>query len=121
MRQPILRQHEIQVRTFVLLMPPFMPANEAVHWAVRSVEMSLKAGADCMAIIPTRGGNGLMEQLAAGGQFSPPTLTMLDEAFASTLSLPTFHRDVSSYICWTSGIWKDFTHAPAAAHYGSNA
>lgn len=90
-----LRQHEIQVRTFVLLMPPFMPANEAVDWAVRSVELSLQVGANCTAIIPTRGGNGLMEQLVAEGQFSPPTLRMLESAFAASLSIPEFQRDAT--------------------------
>lgn len=90
-----LRRHDIQVRTFVLLMPPFMPASEAVDWAVRSVALSMQVGATCTAVIPTRGGNGLMEQLAAEGQFSPPTLAMLETAFASALSLPEFQRDAT--------------------------
>ena len=38
-------------------------------------------------MIPTRGGNGLLEQLAAAGQFSRPTLAMLEEAFAAALAL----------------------------------
>ena len=80
----------IHVRAFVLLMPPFMPAEEAVDWAVRSVATAMEAGAGCSAIIPTRGGNGLMEQFAAQGQFTPPTLAMLEDSFAAVLALPEF-------------------------------
>lgn len=85
-----LRRHGIQVRAFVLLMPPFMSAGEAVHWAVRSVATTIQAGATCTAVIPTRGGNGIMEQFATQGEFTPPTLAMLEEAFAAALALPEF-------------------------------
>ncbi len=85
-----LRRNGIHVRAFVLLMPPFMPADKAVHWAVRSVATALEADATCVAVIPTRGGNGLMEQFAAQGQFTPPTLAMLEEAFKGSLALPEF-------------------------------
>lgn len=83
-----LRRHGIQVRAFVLLMPPLMLAGEAVHWAVRSVATAIQAGATCTVVIPTRGGNGMMEQFATQGEFTPPTLAMLEEAFAAALSLP---------------------------------
>ena len=83
-----LRRHGIHVRAFVLLMPPFMRAEEAVQWAVRSVALAMEAGATCVAVIPTRGGNGLMEQLAREGEFSPPRLAMLEETLARSLALP---------------------------------
>jgi len=82
-----LRRSEILVRAFVLLMPPFMPPGKAVHWAVESVATAVRAGAGCAVIIPTRGGNGLMEQFAAEGKFSPPTLEMLEESLAAALTL----------------------------------
>ncbi len=85
-----LRRNSIHVRAFVLLMPPFMPVEEAVHWAVRSVATAIQAGAGCTAIIPTRGGNGLMEEFAAQRNFAPPTLTMLEDSFAGSLALPEF-------------------------------
>jgi len=85
-----LRKQGIHVRAFVLLMPPFMLAGEAVHWAVRSVAAAIDAGATCTAVIPTRGGNGLMEQLAAQGEFNPPTLAMLEETLDASLALPGF-------------------------------
>ena len=33
-----LREHDIALRVFVLLNPPFMPADEAVEWACRSLD-----------------------------------------------------------------------------------
>ncbi len=33
-----------------------------------------------MSIIPVRGGNGEMERLAAVGEFTPPTLSQLEDA-----------------------------------------
>lgn len=90
-----LRRNGIHVRAFVLLMPPFMPPAESVHWAVRSVATAVEAGAGCSAIIPTRGGNGLMEQFASQGQFSPPTLAMLEDSFAASLALPEFNPNSS--------------------------
>ena len=85
-----LRRHGIHVRAFVLLMPPFMPTSEAVHWAVRSVATAIQTGATCTAVIPTRGGNGLMEQFAAQEEFTPPTLAMLEETLARAFSLAEF-------------------------------
>ncbi|MGI8978439.1 MAG: radical SAM protein [Pirellulaceae bacterium] len=93
-----LRRHGIHVRAFILLMPPFMPADEAVRWAARSVATAVEAGAGCSAIIPTRGGNGLMEQFALLGQFSPPTLAMLEDSFAASLALPELKTPHSSRI-----------------------
>jgi archaeosine synthase beta-subunit len=90
-----LIKHGIHVRAFVLLMPPFMPADEAVHWAVRSVATALEAGATCVSLIPTRGGNGLMEQFAARGELAPPTLAMLEETLASALALPQLSANSS--------------------------
>lgn len=83
-----LTRHGIHVRAFVLLMPPFMRVDEAVHSAVRSVAAALDAGATCVTVIPTRGGNGLMEQFGARGEFAPPTLAMLEETLAFALALP---------------------------------
>jgi radical SAM enzyme (TIGR01210 family) len=83
-----LHKQRIHVRAFVLLLPPFMQAGHAVHWAAHSVDFALQAGACCVAIIPTRGGNGLMEQLAAAGRFTRPTLAMVEESLAAAFSLP---------------------------------
>lgn len=83
-----LRRHGIHVRAFVLLLPPFMQPGDAVQWAAQSVDFALQAGSGCVAIIPTRGGNGFMERLAADGKFSRPTLAMVEEGLAASFELP---------------------------------
>jgi len=71
-----LHRHDIALRVFVLLSPPFMPAGEAVEWACRSIDLSAECGATACSVIPTRGGNGAME--AIGDAFVPPRLNALE-------------------------------------------
>ncbi len=79
-----LLKHEISVRAFVLLRPPFMSEQEGIDWALRSIEYAFSHGVECCSVIPTRAGNGIMEQLTSRGQFTPPRLSsmevVLDEA-----------------------------------------
>ena len=82
-----LRRHKIDVRAFILVQPPFMQPDEAVFWARRSLEFAFDYGANAATLISTRGGNGAMEALATAGEFSPPALSMLEEAAAYGLSL----------------------------------
>jgi archaeosine synthase beta-subunit len=74
-----LAENDIDLRVFVLLGAPHIPAHESVAWTVRTVEYAADRGASVVSIIPVRGGNGEMERLQAGGEFSPPTLTQLEE------------------------------------------
>ena len=71
-----LHRHDIALRVFVLLSPPFMPAGEAVEWACRSIDLAAESGATACSVIPTRGGNGAMEVL--GDSFVPPRLDALE-------------------------------------------
>ncbi len=82
-----LRDHDIDLRVFVLVQPPFMQPEEAVLWAQRSVDFAFDCGATAVTLIPTRGGNGAMEALAANGQFSPPRLETLETCFSYGLGL----------------------------------
>jgi radical SAM enzyme (TIGR01210 family) len=76
-----LLRHGIALRAFVLVRPPFLPAeDEARHWAKRSIGFAFDCGASVASLIPTRGGNGAMEALEALGQFSPPRLADLEAA-----------------------------------------
>jgi len=75
-----LRAHDIDLRVFILVRPPFMREQDAEEWAVRSLEFAFACGATAASLIPTRGGNGAMEELAAVGEFSPPDLAMLENA-----------------------------------------
>jgi radical SAM enzyme (TIGR01210 family) len=77
-----LKAHSIGVRAFILLRPPFLSESEGVLWAKRSLDFAFANGVDSAVIIPTRGGNGAMEQLAAQGYFQPPRLDSLEEVVA---------------------------------------
>lgn len=74
-----LADNDIDLRVFVLLGAPHVPAADSVEWTVRTVEYAAQCGAAVVSIIPVRGGNGEMERLAALGEFTPPTLTQLEE------------------------------------------
>jgi radical SAM enzyme (TIGR01210 family) len=78
-----LRANGIDLRVFVLVKPPFMREEEAVEWASRSVDFAFGCGATAITLIPTRGGNGAMEELG----FAPPRLETLEAAFAYGLGL----------------------------------
>lgn len=82
-----LKVHAIDLRTFILVKTPWQSEGTAVNWAVRSVEFSIECGATVTALIPTRFGNGALEELAASGEFAPPKLEMLETAFEQSLNL----------------------------------
>ena len=73
-----LKGHDIDVRVFILLRPPWLAEGEAVEWANRSIDFAFDCGATVCSIIPTRAGNGAMEALAAAGEFAPPSLASLE-------------------------------------------
>lgn len=75
-----LARHDVDLRVFVLLGAPFVPAGEAVEWTVRTVRHAVECGAAVVSIIPVRGGNGELERLASLGNFTPPTLSQLEWA-----------------------------------------
>lgn len=75
-----LHENDIDLRVFILIKPPFMREEEAVEWAARSLEFAFECGATAATLIPTRGGNGAMEELAANGEFSPPSLATVEAA-----------------------------------------
>ena len=82
-----LAEAGIRLRTFVLLQPPYMPPAESVHWAVESCRFAFDNGVECITIVPTRGGNGAMEDLTSDGWFQPPSLAALETALQHALEL----------------------------------
>jgi hypothetical protein len=82
-----LAKNNISLRVFVLVKPPFLHDTEAVFWAERSVDFAFDCGAGVVSLIPTRAGNGAMDQLGKSGEFTPPTLDALEAATAYGLSL----------------------------------
>ena len=82
-----LIREDIDVRAFILLRPPFMSEEEGVGWAIRSIEFAFEAGVSCCSVIPTRAGNGIMEDLLRTGAFSPPDIRSLETVLESGLGM----------------------------------
>jgi radical SAM enzyme (TIGR01210 family) len=82
-----LREHDIGVRAFTLLRPPFLDESEGVEWAKRSLDYAFSLGVECCVVIPTRAGNGAMEILQAQGEFSPPQIKSLEKVLEYGISM----------------------------------
>lgn len=76
----LLAREGIALRVFLLLRPPWLSEAEGLEWACRSLEYAAGCGAEVAVVIPTRDGNGAMEDLARRGEFSPPRLRSLEAA-----------------------------------------
>jgi radical SAM enzyme (TIGR01210 family) len=73
-----LRGAGVDVRVFILMKPPFLDDAEAVEWGRRSIDFAFDCGANVVSLIPTRAGNGALEELAREGLFSPPKLSAFE-------------------------------------------
>jgi radical SAM enzyme (TIGR01210 family) len=88
-----LGERGIDVRAFVLVAPPFVPAGQQREWLQRSVDAAFDAGASTVSLVPMRSGNGAVEALESEGEFTPPTLDAFEHAFAGALlGRPTARR-----------------------------
>ncbi|UBM60502.1 hypothetical protein LAG90_07590 [Marinilongibacter aquaticus] len=83
-----LRQHDIDVRAFVLLNPPYLTDREEnIYWAIKAVEFAFACGVNFCTLIPTRTGNGIMEELEKQGLYQAPELSTLEDTLEACLSL----------------------------------
>ncbi len=82
-----LIRHDISARAFILVRPPFMTETQGLLWAKRSIDFAFDVGVECCALIPTRGGPGAMDDLAARGLFAPPPLETLETALEYGIGL----------------------------------
>jgi radical SAM enzyme (TIGR01210 family) len=82
-----LRRHDIDVRVFILVQPPYMVPAEALFWAQRGLDFAMEHGATAATLIPTRAGNGAMEVLMQRGEFAPGALHTLESAMEYGLGL----------------------------------
>ncbi len=64
-----------------------MSEEEGIEWAVRSFTFAFDVGVQCCSIVPTRAGNGIMEQLEQDGHFAPPTLASLETVLEEGLRM----------------------------------
>lgn len=78
---------EVDLRVFILVRPPWLSEDEGLTWAKRSLDFAFDCGASVCALIPTRTGNGAMEQLRDAGEFRPPSLKSLEAALEYGISL----------------------------------
>ena len=81
-----LEKRRIPTRAFLLLRPPFLSEAEGVDWALRSIEFAFSVGVRCCSVIPTRDGNGIMDQLKQTNQFTPPHLNSLEIVLQTALA-----------------------------------
>ena len=93
-----LHRHDIALRVFILLSPPFMPAGEAIEWACRSIDLAAECGATACTVIPTRRGNGAMEAL--GDAFVPPELPALEAVIEYGLGQRRAGPDATGRSLW---------------------
>jgi radical SAM enzyme (TIGR01210 family) len=102
-----LSENGIDLRVFVLLGAPYVPAEESVEWTVRTVGHAVECGTAVVSIIPVRGGNGEVERLQALGDFIPPALSQLEDALDGCLHF------TGSVV--TADLW-DVDRLPACEH-----
>jgi radical SAM enzyme (TIGR01210 family) len=83
-----LHTQQIALRSFILVKPPFETDEaEALNWSNRSLEFAFDCHSAVAVLIPVRGGNGALEELARLGQFSPPALATLEAALDHGIAL----------------------------------
>jgi radical SAM enzyme (TIGR01210 family) len=75
----------VDLRVFILLQPPGMPAEMAVEGVVDSLRFADHCGARHASIIATRGGNGMMERFSLNGSFKAPSAFALERCFDQAL------------------------------------
>jgi archaeosine synthase beta-subunit len=87
-----LRHRGAELRVFLLVAPPFVPAGEQDAWLLRSIDVAFDSGAGVVSLVPTRGGNGAMEALTAAGEFRQPCLADIERSVDAVFSRATSHE-----------------------------
>ena len=77
----------ISVRAFILLQPPGLAENEAVDWALRSIEYAFSLGVSCCSVIPLRAGNGAIDWLLGQKLIRLPRFAALEQVLREGLRL----------------------------------
>jgi uncharacterized Fe-S cluster-containing MiaB family protein len=80
-----LLRNRISLRVFVLVGIPFLRKEEWPAATRASIDVSFRAGARIVSLIPMRLGNGALEELHRNGHFEPPTLRDLEMALEDFL------------------------------------
>jgi hypothetical protein len=80
-----LASHGLRLRSFILVGIPFLRKEEWAKATRASIDVSFAAGAQIVSLIPTRLGNGTLEELQREGHFEPPGLSDLERAMEDFL------------------------------------
>ncbi|MEM7350460.1 MAG: radical SAM protein [Acidobacteriota bacterium] len=80
-----LAKNGVTWRAFVLVGAPFVPTAERAEWVDRTVRFAFDHGAEHVALVPVRGGNGEIERLQNAGLFQPPTLGEIEQAIEGVI------------------------------------
>ena len=78
----------IGLRVFVLLPAPFVPAARAVESAIDAVRYAVDRGAGHVTLIPTRDGNGALDEFREQGHWTPPGRELIEEAMEGCTAIP---------------------------------
>jgi radical SAM enzyme (TIGR01210 family) len=89
-----LRMRGADLRVFLLVSPPFIPADEQDYWLARSIDFSIACGATAISLIPTRTGNGAMEALEADGEYRRPMLADAERSLVLAIETAGGHARV---------------------------
>src|SRR5215216_5419678 len=83
-----LRSHDIALRVFIIVKPPFVRTDgEAELLARRSTDFAFDCGASVVSLIPGRFGPVALDALALTGEFSPPQVQTIETTFDYGLGL----------------------------------
>jgi radical SAM enzyme (TIGR01210 family) len=72
----------VDLRSFVLIQPPFMREEESLEWACKSIDFAFNCRATAVSLIPTRAGNGAVDDLASLGLFVAPQFRVVEDVLA---------------------------------------
>jgi radical SAM enzyme (TIGR01210 family) len=81
-----LADRKVALRVFLLIAPPFVPVDEQDAWLRRSIDAAFSCGATVVSLVPTRAGNGALDDLAEAGWFHAPDLDDIERSFAMALT-----------------------------------
>jgi len=110
-----LAGHDVDLRVFLLIHPPFVPRAEQDAWLARSIAVAFAYGATVVSLIPTRGGNGAMEAVAARADFVSPSLIDVERSAALGLAEAVRRTDRRGRLFIDTWDLARFSPCPACA------
>jgi len=81
------RNSSIDVRTFLLVNPPFVQSTDQSEWLRESIRYAFDSGSTVVSLIPARAGNGALDELVRTNDFQEPTLQELTKGLIYGFSL----------------------------------